>query len=217
MPQEKVRDTLNAITTMREKRSTTVKALQSILGKILHMAKCVTPARLFLEDWNGTSLINTGQPSREIVADACPRGFGAADGERCYSVAVPDHMQEIHISALEAINVLVAVSTFTDAHDRGKVIRVRCDNSAAVDVFRTGKAVDQTLLAYARAMWLIQATRQFRLVFVHTPGVEMTVADSLSRAPFHHPSRTRANQIMEINNLQLCTPDMAIISDVKCM
>ena len=43
----------------------------------------------FLHTWNGKAMINTGRPSRDIVADACPRGFGAADGERCYSIPLP--------------------------------------------------------------------------------------------------------------------------------
>ena len=249
MPEDKVAATLEAITNMRTRKTTSVKTLQSVLSKILHMSKCVQPARLFvgrllqalreamglhmkisqdmrkdldwfiqfLKDWNGVALINTGTPSREIVADACPRGFRVANGERCYSAEVPQDIQEAHISALEAMNVLVAVNTFTDDHDAGRVIRIRCDNSAAVNVFTTGRARDPYLMACARAMWMLQATCQFKLVFVHTPGVEMTVADSLSRAPFDQGAKRRAEFIMEINSLKLHQPDFGILYGLSCV
>ena len=170
MPPAKVRDTLKDITAVTAKKTINKRSLQSVLGKILHISKCVSPARLFLArllealraakgfhmkvnndmrkdfawfqeflpTWNGVSIINTGHAAREIVADACPRGLGAADGDRCYSITTPTQLLGRHISALEATNVLLATATFVTEQDRGRVIRIRCDNSAAVQAFTTG-------------------------------------------------------------------------------
>ena len=78
---------------------------------------------------------------------------------------------------LSRIHCLVAAATFVDQHGAGHIIRIRCDNSAAVDAFKFGRVCDAPLLACARAMWYLQAIYQVKLVFVHTPGLEMTVAD----------------------------------------
>ena len=107
MPKEMVEHTLKVIQTAAARRSINKRSLQSILGKILHVSKCVSPARPFvarlldalrsascahirmtmdmkkdlawftefLPAWNGVAFINSGRASREIVADACPKGF----------------------------------------------------------------------------------------------------------------------------------------------
>lgn len=48
IPKEKVDEVLAVVGKYKKKRSSTVKELQSVIGKLVHVAKCVPPARLFV-------------------------------------------------------------------------------------------------------------------------------------------------------------------------
>lgn len=48
IPQGKVDDTLAAVSKYKKRRSMSKKELQSIIGRLIHIAKCVPPARLFV-------------------------------------------------------------------------------------------------------------------------------------------------------------------------
>ena len=51
-----------------------------------------------------------------------------------------------------------------------------------MDAFNSGRARDPILGALARALWYLSAKLQVKFKFVHIPGVDMCVADALSRA-----------------------------------
>ena len=48
IPQDKLNETIKLIKTFDQRRSISRKQLQSVLGKIMHIAKCIKPARLFI-------------------------------------------------------------------------------------------------------------------------------------------------------------------------
>ena len=81
------------------------------------------------------------------------------------------------------------------ACDTGHVVPIRihkkvlCPGSAeepypAVEVYCTGRARNVALLECARNRWWIQAKYNAKLLFTHTPGVQMVLELALSKAPF---------------------------------
>lgn len=48
IPVQKVRDTLAATNKYRKRSVISKKQLQSLVGRLIHVAKCVAPARLFV-------------------------------------------------------------------------------------------------------------------------------------------------------------------------
>lgn len=48
IPHDKVQDTLTIVKKFHKRRSMTKRDLQSVLGRLIHVAKCVPPARLFV-------------------------------------------------------------------------------------------------------------------------------------------------------------------------
>lgn len=244
IPSAKTNEILELVQQARERKSITVKRLQSLLGKLQHISKCVAPGRLFvnrlleklrsstgqhvrldhearkdldwyisfLKEWNGISIISTGVIVMEIVADACPEGIGASDYDRAYAAAVPASVKGRHISAIESINVLIAAKTFINETHSGGVIRIRCDNSAAVEVYRTGKGRDPSLLATAREIWRIQAELSVKILFVHTPGKEMELADKLSRSVLSQKHKNNADEIISVYSLKMCDPDLSSLN-----
>ena len=147
----------------------------------------------YLCDFNGKALIPDREPSKTIEADACLSGFGAHDGGSYYSTPVSEKLRESHsISRLECLNCLLSARTFIGEAERGKTVLIRCDNEATVYTYMFGRGRDSVMLACARAMWLLCATLSVNLIVQHVPGVQMQVADSLSRVFNEQTSRERA-------------------------
>ena len=129
-------------------------------------------------------------------------GGGAHDGTHCYSYTYSEEdKQGRHISQLEAINVMAAVRALITENHRGQTVLVRCDNQSAVAVYTAGRGIDQVILACARALWRHAADCDVNLVFKHTPGVDMTTADILSRVPLSPGAAAAARDL--IRNLGL--------------
>lgn len=158
---------------------------------------------LFLKNYNGVSLMNTGAPTKVISADSCLTGGGATDMTRYYHLIYSDaNATTNHISTLEALNCLVALRTLVSAHDRNSVIELCCDNSATISALAFGRARDPVLLAICRAVWYLAVKMDIQLVYAHVPGVRMQVADALSRAHLTPADRKRADSY--INQYSLC-------------
>ena len=106
--------------------------------------------------WNGVAMIPPREPDRVILVDACMSGMGATDGRHAYGQQIaPVDAPPFNITELEAINVVLALHTFIAHKDRGTHVRVRCDNEAAVSVFKTGRANNHILQECARAAWMV--------------------------------------------------------------
>ena len=57
-----------------------------------------------------------------------------------------------------------------------------CDNAASVAAMNSGRASDPLIRAALRECWWLTAVNDIQLVVRHKPGVQMEVADLLSRA-----------------------------------
>ena len=152
--------------------------------------------RRYLPLYNGKNIIKHDQVDLIIEADACLKGFGAHNASECYSTYVTEEMASSHsISRLECINCLMAARTFIGSKHKGMTVLIRCDNEASVYTYTWGRARDRVMSACARAMWFEAATKDVTIKVVHVPGVLMTVADALSRAPISPYDSLKADNI----------------------
>ena len=64
---------------------------------------------------------------------------------------------------------------------KDKVLEIKCDNRAVVDVLRSGKARDAILATCARNVWLLTSLFNIHLTVNHIPEICNETADLLSR------------------------------------
>ena len=209
IPPEKVQAVLQQVNYYYTKTVITVKQLQSLLGHLLFIAKCVRPARVFVAhilealrstntgrvslnqefkadlnwftqfcaEWNGIGVIPPREPHKVLLVDACLSGIGGTDGEYAYGIQIV-HKEDgaKNITELEALVVVVAAHTLLSPADRGTHVKIKSDNLAAVNVFRSGKAKNRVLQECARALWMVQAILGVELTYDHIPGRDNEVA-----------------------------------------
>lgn len=160
----------------------------------------------FLADYNGKSMITTYHASNIISADACASGFGAFDHTTAYSIKITTNMAKYSSTQLECINCLLAIRTFISKKDRGTTIVLRCDNMPSVFSYAHGRAKDVVLAACARAAWHHIEQCGARVVYQHMPGVEMEIADALSRWHLAHKFQKIAKDSIRQLRLKLINP-----------
>lgn len=214
VPIDKLEEIKGCVSNALKARSMSKKHLQSIIGKVIHVAKCIRPARLFVSrllealrgmrkkylkvtqemkddllwfkefssEWNGVGLINMSSPDLDVYVDASGSGIGASDGRSAYGGQIsPGEDPARNISELEAVNLAVALQTFICESDRGRHIRVFCDNLATVEVCTTGRGKNPIILDSARSIWMLQALFDVEITYQHIEGVKNVFADALSR------------------------------------
>lgn len=214
VPNDKLEDIKACVSNALKLRSMTKKHLQSVIGKVIHVAKCIRPARLFVarllealrgmkkkhlkvskemkddllwfkefsSEWNGVGLINTRPPDLDIYVDASGSGIGGYDGRSAYGGQVtPCNDTARNISELEAVNLTVALQTFLLPSDKGRHVRVFCDNMASVEVCTTGRGKNPVILDCARSIWMLQALLHVEITYEHIEGSKNVFADALSR------------------------------------
>lgn len=156
----------------------------------------------FLRTYNGRSLIVTGEPDIVIEADSCMSGRGAWSNEKCYTYEyAPDMVSGWSISELKTYNCLIAARVLLDGVEN-RVVNIICDNSAAISSLSSGSARDTNILAICRAFWFLSAEKNLRFTFRHAPGVQMTIADKLSRAYISILDAKRAEAIIRSKGLK---------------
>ena len=230
IPNDKLDEVIAIVRSYTTKRSLSRKQLQSVIGKIMHIAKCIRTARLFLarlleklrgakrlhininssmrsdlkwlsefaSTWNGVAVFPKTFPVREVVVDACLDGIGAATHRSAYAFPLSAASDQLsNISEIEAINVAIALQTFVAESDRGKCIRILCDNLPAVQVLQSGRGRNKAMLEAARATWMVQALYQVTIVYEHIPGRLNFLADALSRAHISPQNQKTANDLVE--------------------
>ncbi len=88
---------------------------------------------------------------------------------------------------------------------------------SSTTVAETGKGADEILCACAREIWLYAAINNCTVHIVHTPGVELVLADALSRAGQSHPADQLAKTLVKAQrlkerfvllNAQILSPDI---------
>ena len=160
-------------------------------------------------EMNCRRLIMPNYPNLTIECDACLQGAGGycETTNEFYSFPYPrDYAEQTHINQLEAINGVIAIKTFTRNLDTPHRVIVYTDNSASMYSLNSGRTRDPLLAACAREVALISAKNQHEITFVHTPGSELILVDSLSREYHQNKARTIANQMCKDKNLLRVKP-----------
>ena len=131
---------------------------------------------------NGCLLMEDDLPTFEIQCDACLEGGGGFSHSNYYSLALTDpRFSDMHISQIEAFNIVLAVKTLVPASLRSAQICITTDNVAAMHTINSGRTHDPVLAACSRELWLVAALRELKIVVNHAPGSSLVLADALSR------------------------------------
>ena len=88
-----------------------------------------------------------------------------------------------HISHLEALNAVVAITTWAE-HLWGRLVHLYCDNAMAVVVFQAGHGMDTFVQSCANQLWRVCARYDIShgVSHIHIPVESLLAsADALSR------------------------------------
>ena len=134
----------------------------------------------FLEQYNGVSMYNHRKIDHVVELDTCLDGLGGVWKNYVYHLPIPKHYLGLTIVHLEMVNILVAIKTFGPFWAKRKIL-VKCDNQAVVAVLTHNKTKDAFLAACARNVWLLAASYDLEISYVHIKGKNNAIADLLSR------------------------------------
>ena len=138
-----------------------------------------------LPQYNGVKIMvkDSVECQQVLELDACLVGCGAFVGQEYYSERFPERVLKCEhtIAHLEMLNVVVAMKTWARVW-RGKKVRVYCDNSNSCLAIQTGRSKDDYMQGCIRELFMYAARFDVELAVLHRPGVQMRIADALSRA-----------------------------------
>jgi hypothetical protein len=167
---------------------------------------------VYAEQTNGIHLIEMAREVVTLECDSCMSGGGAFTDTDYYAIAYPEDFKLEHkdnIAHLEALNLVLAITTLIDSRHRGKTIRINTDNIATMCVLRSGKGHDKILTACARQVWLIAALKDVKLDIIHKSGCDLILADALSRRHASADKREEASTILralKLNEVKVKIP-----------
>ena len=153
--------------------------------------------RTFLQVWNGRSFMDAkwqrSQPDIVFASDASGAwGYGAVWGKQWLQGQWIDSWDQVNIATKELVPVVVGCAVW-GAHWRQKVVLNQCDNMAVVDVIRSQKSKDPTIMHLLRCLHFICAYWEIELRVEHIPGKLNVMADAVSR---------NLLQVMETSDLE---------------
>lgn len=141
--------------------------------------------------------------------DSCLTGGGGNCEHLCYTwkYSLDFRRRFTTIHELEAINLVVAVSTFIKRVSRpGDEIKVWTDNISSAYALESERTKDATLGACARELWLIAAINDVHISIGHKPGQDIPLADALSRLHTDLNMERTAHAIIARDNLHMINP-----------
>ena len=162
----------------------------------------------FLPVVNGITYFKKLEVDKEqnLFLDASLTGSGCMWRNRVYATPVIDipnfHLAIVH---LEMLNVIIALRLW-GGHWRHMHIAIVCDNYSVVQVIMSGKTKDPFLALCIRNIWLLTAYNDIDLLVRHIPGIDNTLADTLSRI---HSPKSVNNKVLQdlLDNYQWeCIP-----------
>ena len=188
LPAEKLQEIHDVCTHWTSKSTCTKRQLQSLLGSLLYITKCIRSARFFLnrmlqvlKDSHSTSYTNLSQEFHSDLKQY--NGVTFFNNKPVTFSICPSPLtefQHLHINQLEMLNVVVALKVWSQLL-ADKKVKIHCDNQAVVEVLTTRKTKDPFLATCARNIWLITAIFNIEIIVIHVPGKHNHIADLLSR------------------------------------
>ena len=133
-----------------------------------------------LDQYNRVTYFDNKVPDYTVHLDASLVGMGATFANMVYTFPIPCHYSHLHITQLEMLNVVVALKVWASVW-ADKIIDIKCNNLAVVEVLTSGKTKETFLATCARNVWLICAIFNIQLRVWHIPGKSNHIADLLSR------------------------------------
>lgn len=139
----------------------------------------------FGRSWNGTAffLDPTWTPTHEfhLFTDASGTlGYGAYWNGAWFSQAWPPQFSAKPIEWKELFAIVMAAETW-GSHWSGKRLLFHCDNQAIVQIWQSSLSRCSDLMHLVRALFFIAAQHNFNVIIRHIPGIDNSIADSLSR------------------------------------
>ena len=140
---------------------------------------------LFLEDWNGRSMMTglvRGMTVGVLTTDASGGwGCGAFTSTGLwFQLKWPASWATVNITVKELLPVVMGVAVW-GCQWRNGTVRCRCDNAAVVAILRSGTSRCPKAMRLMRCLFVFAAKFNVVLVAEHVPGVENGAADALSR------------------------------------
>lgn len=140
----------------------------------------------FAAHFNGTLPMIDYRQHMSVCIDACPIAAGAYFDGQCMYLPWEQWSgsEELHINYKEVLTLEPAAHLWCYQW-RNKLIKVHCDNQAAVAIINKGTSKDPFVMSSLRRLFWLAATFNFKLSAVYYPGYCNTIADACSR--LHEP------------------------------
>ena len=138
-----------------------------------------------MANWNGKAffLDPTWTPAYhlQLYTDASSTiGFDAYWNGAWFSQPWPQSMMSNPIEWKELYAIVMACEVW-GKHWSSKRLLFHCDNQAIVHVWESGLSHSSSLICLVRALFFIAAHCNFHVLIAHIPGIDNSIADSLSR------------------------------------
>lgn len=163
----------------------------------------------YAETANGITLYDPVTPTLVIECDSSLTGGGGNTATHCYTWTYTNKYMEQYpiIHQLEAINILVAYRTLAHLRDlRQSKVLILTDNISSSWALMSGRTKDTILAACARELWLEAAKNGDTIQIEHRPGVEIPLADALSRMGSDPSKRDYVNLAVAAQQLSFVQP-----------
>ena len=175
----------------------------------------------FMPTYNGVSMLDYGEwfeIDGVLSSDACLTGCGGICENLYFHRVFPSFIvdQQLHISALELLSVVVNLKLWGDKL-KGKKLLIACDNLAACIVINTGKAKCNFMQTCLREICFVAAIHEFQIKAQHIPGVNNRTADCLSRwhldDSHRHEFMIQTNGVRNLQGLVVVDNDFRFTHD----
>ena len=165
--------------------STTVRRLSHRVTLNYDAREDINWWQKFLPTWNGKQKIldtnTTLCPSVNLYTDASGQiGFGIYFNGKWVARKWPDKYAENSIQWKESFPIYLACFIWGNQF-QGKRLLFHCDNMSITNIWATGSSKCKKIMSIVRAMFFIAAKNNFTVNIKHIPGIDNSIADSLSR------------------------------------
>lgn len=160
---------------------------------------------------NGIFLCTPNKPLLQIECDSSLHaGVGNTEGFY-YAWQYSNNHKEAYpqIFQLEAINIVVAFKTLARALNVSPAhVIVWTDNITSSYALQTGRTKDALLASCARELWLLAAKLNHHIEIKHKRGVQLPLADALSRMFHNHDKALLAHRLISAQALRSLPPEL---------